>query len=69
MDAIVFITQEGVGPHAEAVKNELLKSFEGKISEVGKDTAEAGYDWSIAKDVLDRLLSEDKRIKFEMENE
>ena len=64
MDAIIFIAQEGVGRHAETVKNELLKSFEGKIS--GALKSMAGYNWSIASDVLDRLLSEDKQVYFEL---
>ena len=67
MDAIVFIAQEGIGRHAETVKNELLKSFEGKIQEA--EQTMTMYSWSIASDVLEKLLSEDKRIEFEIETE
>lgn len=63
MDAIMFISQEGVGRHAEVVKEGLINSFRRKIQEASQRIPQ--YDWSIAEKVLEKLLSDERRIAFE----
>ncbi|MBU0995170.1 MAG: HD domain-containing protein [Proteobacteria bacterium] len=64
IDAILFISQEGIGKHAEIVKQGLEKSFEDKIQEACRFSNQ--FDWSIAKTILNRLLqNEDHQIEME----
>ena len=66
IDAILFISQEGIGKHAEIVRKGLEKAFEDKINEACRYGDQ--YNWSIAKTILEKLLrSEENQIEFEME--
>ena len=66
IDAILFISQEGIGKHAEIVRKGLEKAFEDKIHEAYQYVDK--YNWSIAKNILEKLLrSEENQIEFEIE--
>lgn len=67
IDAILFISQEGIGKHALVVKDGLEIAFEEKIQEAYRTSGH--FKWSLAKDILEKLLRiEDRQIDFELKS-
>ena len=64
MDAIIFINQEGIGNHANAVTKSLENTFLNKVSAGKKINPD--YKWHIAEEILHDLLhGHTNQLKFE----
>lgn len=64
-DALLFISVEGLGKHAESVVELLKKMISDKLKQCKKEFPD--YKWNYAEDVLNNLMEngEETKIKFE----
>jgi 5'-deoxynucleotidase len=65
MDAIIFISQEGVGGHSKAVQKKLEASFKKKVDTGRREKPD--YNWKIAESILrDLLYTPTNQLEFEI---
>lgn len=65
MDALVFITQEGIGAHAGKVVQILEKMLADKLDQAEKQFPQ--YSWNHARDILSELLQNSDAAKMAFE--
>ncbi len=65
IDALVFISAEGIGEHAEKVSSILKKQFSNKLREARELFSE--YDWGYAQEVCSELLEKKEASKLAFE--
>jgi 5'-deoxynucleotidase len=66
MDALVFITDEGIGSHARKVIEILEGMLDEKMEEAGKNYP--GYPWQYTRNLLNELLQNGEKGKVEFEH-
>ncbi|WP_051309283.1 YfbR-like 5'-deoxynucleotidase [Desulfogranum japonicum] len=66
IDALLFITEEGIGSHAKKVVQLLRRTLDEKIEECKRDFP--AYNWMYTIELLNEVLQNDDKSKIDFES-